>query len=88
MTEGNLCRASASSTGSPSRCTRLNTDLRHFHARYGEFGATFGADPVVTLAGRLTGRAASLVVEWARMHQQELVENWERLKCHRAPHRI
>ena len=60
----------------------------HFHARYGEFRATFGINPVAKLAGRLTGRAESLVTEWARLHQEELLANWTRLTSHRTPNRI
>jgi hypothetical protein len=60
----------------------------HFHARYGEFRATFGVDPVVKVAGRLTRRAEAMVVEWARLHQREIDANWELLNSHRAPNRI
>ena len=46
----------------------------HFHARYGEFEALIRA----ILDGKLPVRALGLVVEWASLHQEELLENWKR----------
>jgi hypothetical protein len=49
----------------------------HFHAYYAERGASVSVDGVV-LAGALDARSLALVVEWARVHREELVANWAR----------
>ena len=48
----------------------------HFHAIYGEEKAEFRIDPLGLLKGRLPPRALSLVMEWAALHQEELLEAW------------
>ncbi len=52
----------------------------HFHARYGEDEASVDIDERTILAGELPRRALRLVVEWAREHEAELQENWERAR--------
>lgn len=49
----------------------------HFHARYGDEKATITIDGPRVLTGRLSPRALGLVMEWAALHQNELVEDWE-----------
>jgi hypothetical protein len=60
----------------------------HFHAIYAGNEAQIGIDPIVTLEGRLPGRAASMVIEWAALHQQELKQNWHRLRNDQSPDKI
>ena len=55
-------------------------DPPHFHAIYGETEAQITIDPIGPLHGNLPGRAFSMVVEWAALHQRELVDNWQRLR--------
>lgn len=50
----------------------------HFHVRYAEWEAQVGIVPIQILEGRLPRRAASLVFEWAALHQQELLDQWRR----------
>jgi len=50
----------------------------HFHAKHGESKAIVGIEPVQLLAGRLPRREESLVIEWARLRQSELLANWTR----------
>jgi hypothetical protein len=51
----------------------------HFHARYA--GETASVDFAgVVLAGSLPPRALNLVFEWAVLHQDELLTNWERAR--------
>jgi hypothetical protein len=45
-------------------------------------------DPIVILEGDLPRRAVSMVIEWAALHQRELMENWERLQNERPTTRI
>jgi hypothetical protein len=40
------------------------------------------------LAGSLPPRALRLVEEWARLHEEELLANWERARGHESLERI
>ena len=51
----------------------------HFHARYAGQAASVDFDGEV-IAGDLPRRALALVAEWAALHQEELVANWERAR--------
>lgn len=53
-------------------------DPPHFHAEYGELCALVDIRSPRLFAGRLPPRVAGLVIEWATLHNQELLENWER----------
>jgi hypothetical protein len=48
----------------------------HFHARYGEYEALIQIAPLGILRGDLPPRALSLVMEWAKIHQDELMDDW------------
>lgn len=48
----------------------------HFHAEYGEFMALVDIRNLSVFAGRLPPRITGLVIEWASMHQQELLDDW------------
>ncbi len=48
----------------------------HFHAEYGEFAAQLSIRDLGLLEGYLPPKAIALVVEWASMHQEELMHNW------------
>jgi len=60
----------------------------HFHAIYGSEKAEFRIDPLGVLKGRLPPRALALVMEWAALHQAELLEAWDRRAAGQAPPRI
>jgi hypothetical protein len=52
----------------------------HFHV---EFEGRWVSYDIVTLAplgGRLPSRQGRLVRKWARLHREELFENWERAR--------
>jgi hypothetical protein len=51
----------------------------HFHAMYAGDEARVGIEPIAILEGALPNRAASMVFEWAALHQAELMRNWSRL---------
>ncbi len=55
-------------------------DPPHFHAIYSGDEVQVGIDPIQVLNGRLPSRAISLVIEWAALHQRELMDNWRRLR--------
>ena len=63
-------------------------DPPHFHACYGDMEAQVGLSPIGLLNGHLPRRAESLVVEWAALHQGELLENWRRLQGNEPPRKI
>lgn len=52
----------------------------HFHAIYGNYEAQIGINPIVVLNGNLPARAESMAIEWAALHQEELLKNWDRLR--------
>ncbi len=52
----------------------------HFHAVYGESMATFMIDPPALLAGPMPRKQLHLIITWAELHQEELIENWELAK--------
>ena len=52
----------------------------HFHAIYAGNEARVGIDPIIFLEGKLPNRAASMVIEWAALHQRELLQDWDRLR--------
>ena len=50
----------------------------HFHAIYGPHEAEVAVRSRRVLRGRLSKRALSLVREWAKLHEEELADCWER----------
>lgn len=48
----------------------------HFHVEYGEYKATVDILKLALAEGELPRRAAALVLDWAELHQQELMEDW------------
>ena len=50
----------------------------HFHAEYAGSIALIGIRTLSVFSGRLPPRAMGLVIEWATLHQQELLADWER----------
>jgi hypothetical protein len=60
----------------------------HFHAIYAGNEAEIAIEPIETLEGRLPARAASMVFEWAALHQRELLRNWHRLHNEQPAERI
>jgi Domain of unknown function (DUF4160) len=51
----------------------------HFHARYAGAAASVDLDGHV-IAGSLPPRARSLVADWAALHGDELLANWNRAR--------
>ena len=49
----------------------------HFHAHYGEFEAEVAIVGLEVLEGRLPPRALGLTIEWAELHREELLGDWE-----------
>ncbi len=59
----------------------------HFHARYAE-QALIRISPLGILEGSLPPRAFSLVMEWAQIHQDQLMEDWSYAATNKKLHKI
>jgi len=60
----------------------------HFHAKYGEHKAEIDIRTLGILRGRLPAKAMRLVIEWAALHQDELLARWEQARSHQPLERI
>jgi hypothetical protein len=60
----------------------------HFHARYGSSSARVRIAPVGLMDGKLPPRTLALVIEWASLHEAELLANWSLVRAGRRPMRI
>jgi hypothetical protein len=49
----------------------------HFHVRYGGQKAIIAISTLSLLRGELAPRVFGMVMEWAALHQAELLENWD-----------
>ncbi len=54
----------------------------HFHAKYSEQRAAFSIPELQIIEGALPRRAILLVLEWAFLHRDELMDNWLRADRH------
>jgi hypothetical protein len=48
----------------------------HFHVGYNDNEALISINDLSVLKGNLPPRVMGLAMEWARLHQTELLENW------------
>lgn len=60
----------------------------HFHAEYSGEIALVEIHTLSVLSGRLPPRVMGLVIEWATIHQQELLVDWQRAQARQELHRI
>jgi hypothetical protein len=60
----------------------------HFHVEYAEFKASVDIQTLEVIEGKLSRRAQELVIDWAELHQQELLEDWELCRQHMEPKKI
>lgn len=60
----------------------------HFHAEYGEYRATIDIRSLTVMEGKLPRRATELVLDWAELHQTELLRDWELCQQHQQPEEI
>jgi hypothetical protein len=49
----------------------------HFHAFYGGYEASISIESLNLLAGELPPRALRLVKQWASLHREELLRDWD-----------
>lgn len=60
----------------------------HFHAEYGNDLALIDIRSLSAFSGRLSPRVMGLVIEWATLHQQELLADWERARSQQELQKI
>ena len=60
----------------------------HFHAAYAEHDAIVEIKTLRVIRGMLPPRAAALTLDWAALHREELLEDWELCATNQAPNRI
>jgi hypothetical protein len=60
----------------------------HFHAEYGEFKAIIDIQNLGIIEGSLPRRAQQLVLDWAELHQTELLEDWTLCMEKQQPNQI
>jgi Domain of unknown function (DUF4160) len=57
----------------------------HFHAIYGEFNALVSIETLAILEGDLPSRAEKLIIEWATLYQNELLNIWNTQDFRKLP---
>ena len=62
----------------PELCRFLGIII-HFHAIYNDLEGIFEFSTFQMLEGNLPARVKGLVIEWATLHKQELIDNWNSL---------
>jgi hypothetical protein len=60
----------------------------HFHAEYEGKDALIRIDNLSLIRGKINARALGLVMEWATLHQEELLCAWDEAKSRRKPGKI
>lgn len=60
----------------------------HFHAQYGEYKAVISIKELSVVDGSLPRRALNLVLDWAELHQEELLQNWNLASANEMPNTI
>lgn len=55
---------------------------------YGEYEALIDIRTLNLIEGTMPTRALSLILEWAREHQAELIENWNLCERNQQPRKI
>ena len=57
----------------------------HFHAIYGEFKAAVDIRSLSFSEGNLPRQVSSLVLDWAELHQTELLNEWDLCQTKQQP---
>jgi Domain of unknown function (DUF4160) len=60
----------------------------HFHAKYGEYSISIDINNLKLIDGNMPHKTLKWILEWAEMHQQELLINWELCQQGQAPNKI
>ncbi len=60
----------------------------HFHAYHQDQVSVFAIEPVELIRGGLPNKETRLVLAWAEIHRQGLLDNWDTLQAGRLPSKI
>ena len=60
----------------------------YFHARYGEYQGIININELRMIEGNLPQRALNLILDWAQLHQSELLTDWELCIQKQMPNKI
>ena len=60
----------------------------HFHAKYAEFKWTIDIKKLEMMKGDLPRRALLLILDWAAIHQLELLDDWQLCQEKQTPKKI
>ena len=60
----------------------------HFHAIYAEDEALIDIRTLALIRGALPRRAIALILEWAALHREELLEDWNLCATKQMPRKI
>jgi hypothetical protein len=52
----------------------------HFHAFYGDYEAIINIETLGIIYGKLPPKAHGLVIEWATLNQELLIQDWEKAR--------
>jgi hypothetical protein len=52
----------------------------HFHIEYNEYKASIDIKNFGLIDGKVPAKVLGLVIEWAEIHQEELLQNWNNIK--------
>jgi len=52
----------------------------HFHVKYNDDRASISINELKVLEGHLPARILGLVIEWAELNKEKLMQNWELVK--------
>lgn len=60
----------------------------HFHAEYAEYRGVIDIRTLELIEGKLPRRALELILDWAELHQDELMKDWDLCQQHQQPKEI
>ena len=60
----------------------------HFHAKYAEFKGIIDIQQLIMIKGDLPRRALELILDWAELHQAELLNDWQLCQERQEPNKI
>ena len=59
----------------------------HFHVEYQNYQATISIQEGI-VEGKMPRRALELIFEWLKLHQVELMKNWDNIEHHQPLNKI
>lgn len=60
----------------------------HFHAEYQDFEVLVSVQPIRIIDGDAPARVKSMIIEWAGLHQLELIQAWRDAQAKNPPRKI